>query len=125
MGATTLYGPEAARRTVLRGMLFGSQRMATADVNGGMEARFIQAVLPTAPRVEAVAHRGEWLLLHWYAHRDGDAVRAITRIDADPAGERVARLRNYFFNPDFIAEVCAELGVPWRSNGYRWFLPEG
>jgi RNA polymerase sigma-70 factor (ECF subfamily) len=37
----------------------------------------------------------------------------------------VARLHNYFFNPDFIAEVCGELGVPWRSNGYRWFLPKG
>jgi RNA polymerase sigma-70 factor (ECF subfamily) len=124
IGATTQYGPEAARRTVLWGMLFGSQRMATADVNGGMEARFMQGVLPSSPRVEAVAHRGEWILLSWYAHRDGvEAVRAITRIDADVDGARVSRLQNYFFNPDFIAEVCAELGVPWRSNGYRWFLP--
>jgi RNA polymerase sigma-70 factor (ECF subfamily) len=120
VGATTQYGPEAARRTVVFGMLFGSPRMATADVNGGMEARFMQGVLPSPPRVEAVAHRGEWVLLHWYEHRDGEAVRAITRIEAD--GDRVAQLHNYFFNPDFIAEVCGELGVPWRSNGYRWFL---
>lgn len=123
VGATTQYGPEAARRTVLHGMLFGVARMATADVNGGMEARFMQGVLPSAPRVEAVAHRGDWVLLHWYAHRDGEAVRAITRIQPD--GDRVARLQNYFFNPDFIAEVCAELDVPWRSNGYRWWLPKG
>jgi RNA polymerase sigma-70 factor (ECF subfamily) len=120
VGATTQYGPEAARRTVLYGMLFGSARMATADVNGGMEARFMQGVLPASPRVEAVAHRGEWLLLHWYRHGDGEAVRAITRIESD--GDRVARLHNYFFNPDFIGEVCSELGIPWRSNGYRWFL---
>jgi RNA polymerase sigma-70 factor (ECF subfamily) len=120
VGATTQYGPEAARRTVLYGMLFGAARMATADVNGGMEARFIQGVLPTAPRVEAVLHRGEWFLLHWYRHQDGEAVRAITRIEID--SDRVARLHNYFFNPDFIAEVCTELGVPSRSNGYRWFV---
>jgi hypothetical protein len=37
----------------------------------------------------------------------------------------VARLRNYFFNPDFIAEVCAELGVAWRSNSHRWCPPKG
>jgi RNA polymerase sigma-70 factor (ECF subfamily) len=120
VGATTQYGPEAARRTVLYGMLFGSKRMATADENGGIEARFMQGVLPTAPRVEAREHRGEWILLHWYAHRDGDAVRAVTRIEPD--GDRVARLRNYFFTPDFVAEICGELGVPYRLNGYRWWL---
>ena len=115
VGATTQYGPEAARRTVLYGMLFGSGRMATADVNGGMEPRFVQGVLPEPPRVETALHRGEWFLLHWYRHDDGEAVRAITRVEAD--GDKVALLHNYFFKPDFIAEVCGELGVPWRSNG--------
>jgi RNA polymerase sigma-70 factor, ECF subfamily len=119
--ATTQYGQEAARRTVLYGMLFGVKRMATADVNGGMEARFIQGVLPKPPRVEARAHRGGWVLLHWYEHQDGEAVRALTRVEVD--GDRIARLSNYFFNPDLIAEVCGELGLPARSNGYRWFLP--
>jgi RNA polymerase sigma-70 factor (ECF subfamily) len=121
VGATTQYGPEAARRTVLYGMLFGVERMATADRNGGIEARFMQRVLPSPPRVEVALHRGAWILVHWYAHEDGEAVRAITRVDPDV--DRVARLRNYFFNPDFIAEVCGELGLPWRSNGYRWCLP--
>jgi RNA polymerase sigma-70 factor (ECF subfamily) len=121
VGATTLYGPEAARRTVLPGMLFGARRMATADVNGGIEARFMLGILPSAPRVEAREHRGEWLVLHWYQHQDGEFVRAITRIEPD--GDSVARLRNYFFTSDLIAEVCAELGVPSRVNGYRWWLP--
>ena len=121
VGATTQYGPEAARRTVLYGMLFGGARMARGD-DCGIEPRFVQRVLPAAPRVEAVAHRGEWLLLHWYQHEDGEAVRAVTRVEPD--ADRVARLHNYFFNPDFIAEVCGELGVAWRSNGYRWFLPK-
>ena len=121
VGATTMYGREGAR-TILSGMLFGSERMATADKNGGIEARFIQGVLPTRPRVEALLHRGEWIVLHWYAHADGEAVRAMTRLEV--AGEDgVGHLANYFFTPDAIAEVCAELGVPFRSNGYRWFLP--
>jgi RNA polymerase sigma-70 factor (ECF subfamily) len=121
VGATTLYGPEAASRTVLPGMLFGSRRMATADVNGGIEARFMLGILPELPRVEAREHRGEWLLIHWYQHRDGEFVRAVTRVEPD--GDRVARLKNYFFTPDFIAEVCSELGVPCRVNGYHWWLP--
>jgi RNA polymerase sigma-70 factor (ECF subfamily) len=94
--------------------------MADAEQKGGIDPRFVQGALPSRPRVQAVAHRGEWLLLHWYAHKDGEFVRAITRLDVD--GDRVTRLRNYFFTPDFIAEVCAELGVPSRSNGYRWTL---
>ncbi len=121
VSATTQYGQEAARRTVLQGMLFGVKRMVLADVHGGMEARFVQGVLPRAPRVEVRAHRGAWVLLHWYAHHDGESVRALTRVEA--AGDRVARLQNYFFNPDLIAEVCGELGLPSRANGYRWWLP--
>jgi RNA polymerase sigma-70 factor, ECF subfamily len=120
VGATTEYGPAAARATVLFGMLFGSKRMADAE-SGGIEVRFVQRVLPEAPRVETRLHRGQWFLIHWYKHEDGEAVRAISRIHAD--GEQVARLRNYFFTPDFIAEMCGELAVPFRVNGYRWCPP--
>jgi RNA polymerase sigma-70 factor (ECF subfamily) len=95
--------------------------MANADKSGGMEPRFIQGVLPSAPRVQARLHRGGWILLHWYAHHDGEAVRALTRIEPD--GDRVARLSNYFFTPDLVAEVCGELGVPFRVNGHRWCPP--
>jgi RNA polymerase sigma-70 factor (ECF subfamily) len=119
VGATTQYGPEAARATVLHGMLFGVKIMATADVSAGMEPRFMQGIIANAPRVEARLHRGAWVLLHWYTHQDGEAVRALTRIEPD--GELVASLKNFFFNPDLIAEVCVELGVPSRANGYRWW----
>lgn len=111
------YGPDAAVRGALHGMLFGSQRMAAAETEGGIEARFVQGVLPESPRADVRVHRGEPLLLLWYAHEDGEAVRAINRVECD--GPRVCRLKNYFFSPEFIAEVCAELGVPFRSNGYK------
>jgi RNA polymerase sigma-70 factor (ECF subfamily) len=119
VGATTQYGPEAARRTVLFGMLFGVKRMVTAGTDPGLDGSFFHGVLPTAPRVEARLHRGEWVLLHWYAHEDGQAVRAFTRIEAD--GDRVSRLQNYFYNPELIGEVAAELGFSPRTNGRRWW----
>lgn len=99
-------------------MLNGHKRLAAG---GGVEPRFVQGALSQAPRIELRQHRGEWFLVHFYAHADGEFVRAITRLEID--GDRVARLQNYFFNPDFIGEVCGELGLPFRSNGHRWWLP--
>ncbi|HEY3593739.1 MAG TPA: sigma-70 family RNA polymerase sigma factor [Polyangiaceae bacterium] len=113
VGATTQYGPEAAKKGVLPGMLFGSKRLAE------MNTRFIHGVLAAPPRAECRLHRGEYLVLHFYAHDDGEAVRAITRLEVE--GDSVARVRNYFYNSDFIAEICTELNVPFRVNGYRYW----
>jgi len=105
VGATTQYGREAAKRTVLWGMLFGVSRMPDT--------------LGKPPRVELRAHRGEWIVVHFYDHGDGEAVRALTRLSAiTPDG--VGHVANYFYNPELVAEVCAELALPWRSNGRDW-----
>jgi RNA polymerase sigma-70 factor (ECF subfamily) len=32
-------------------------------------------------------------------------------------------VRNYFYTPDVLAEICAELQLPFRSNGYRYWKP--
>jgi RNA polymerase sigma-70 factor (ECF subfamily) len=121
VGASEEHGPTAARSGMLRGMLFGSQRIAQADSLGGIDVQLFQGILPTPPRCELRAHRGEMLLLLWYAHTDGEAVRAINRVSVD--GDRIARIQNYFFTPDLIAEVCAELGLPFRSNGHSFCPP--
>ena len=55
----------------------------------------------------------------WYAHDDGEAVRGLVRLETD--GERISRVQNYFYTPDFIADVCRELDVPFRINGYRYW----
>ncbi len=116
VGVTTRYGRQAARETVLPGMLFGSRRIAAAEVEGGINPRYIQGALPDSPRCEAREYRGEWVLILWYQHRDGEAVRAINRVEL--ADGQVGRLQNYFFNPDCVGEICRELELPFRSNGY-------
>ena len=122
VGATTQYGPEAARRTVLTGMLFGFKRLANPATRPMFDDRFAEGAIPAAPpRVEPRLHRGRWLLLHWYQHVDGEAVRAITTLELD--GDRMARIQNYFYNVDFLIDMGAELDVPVRVNGHRWWIP--
>ena len=112
VGASTEYGKDG---NIAWGMMFGSEKLAEGV---GIEARFIQGALATPPRREIRVHRGEPIVLAWYAHPDGEFVRAIDRVELD--GDRIARVRNYWVTPDVIAEVCAELEVPFRSNGYKW-----
>ena len=121
VGASLVVGREKARTTVLPGMLLGSARMASPEDGGrggGIDPRLAQGVLPRPARVEVRWAHGEPLLLSWYQHRDGvEAVRAVSRVEVDPESGRIARLWNYFFTPEVITEVCAELGLPHRTNG--------
>ena len=114
VGVTTEYGKQG---NIAWGMMFGSERLAEGV---GVDARFVAGALPAPPRREIRVHRGEPLVLAWYAHTDGEYVRAIDRVEIE--GDHIARLRNYWFTPDVIAEVCAELDVPIRSNGYMFSL---
>ncbi|RJS23302.1 RNA polymerase sigma factor [Corallococcus sp. H22C18031201] len=117
VGASTGYGREVGRQRVLPGMLFGSKLLADLSAFCGVEVHYRHGAHATYPRGEVRIHRGEPLLLSWYAHDDGDAVRAVTRLVFDEGG-LVTHLRNYFYTPEFITEVCRELGVPFRINGY-------
>lgn len=120
VGASSSFGDDVNRGQMLHGMMFGSRRLANADTEGGIEPRFMQGARPSSPRVEVRLHRDEWVVLFWYDHDDGEAVRAICRAETD--GPHLSRLWNYFFTPDVIAEVCGELGVRSKSNGYRWWI---
>jgi RNA polymerase sigma-70 factor, ECF subfamily len=109
------YGAETARQRSLSGVLFGNP----AGDRSGIPPALRAGVLPEPPRLELRVHRGEPLLLAWFAHADGAAVRAISRADVE--GDRVTRLRTYLHQPEVIAEICTELGVPSRTNGYRYW----
>lgn len=120
VGASTMYGRDKARTTALWGMLYGSERMSAVEDGGqcrGIDPRFTQGALPTPARMEARIVRGEPILFSWYRHRDGEFVRAVTRVELDRNTGGISYVWNYFFTPEIIAELCDELGFPHRSNG--------
>ncbi len=91
------YGAAAVRAGSLQGTLHGCPDH--------------EIVAP--PRCEVRAHRGESIFLWW----SGDEVHAIVRVEVE--GDRIAQLRNYYHAPEVVSEVCRELGVPFRTHGYR------
>lgn len=114
-GLFTEMGAETARHGSLRGILFGNP----AAGETGITAPYRDGLLPQAPRLELRPHRGEPLLLAWFAHEDGERVRAITRLTF--ADDRVTHMRTYLHQPEVLTEICRELDVPFRASGYRFW----
>ncbi|MFT3923307.1 MAG: RNA polymerase sigma factor [Myxococcales bacterium] len=114
-GLSLEYGVETAKRGSLSGVLYGNP---SSDFSGIAPA-YREGIGSTPPRLELRCHRGEWLMLGWFEHTEGDAVRAISRVTL--VGDRIAHLRTYLHAPDVLAELCKELAVPFRSSGYRYW----
>ncbi|WP_394851234.1 RNA polymerase sigma factor [Pendulispora rubella] len=113
------YGPDQTADETY-GALAGLVSSILRDTERGIDPRFLEGYLPTVPpRVEVAIYRDAPILLHWYTHTDGEAVRAVSRVELE--GARIRHLSNYFFVSDVIAEVCRELDVPFRVNGYRYW----
>lgn len=117
------FGKEVARHA-LGGMMFA----ATQAVPAGIAAPYRGDLLFEPPRFEAVMSRGTPLVLAYFRHESGDAVRSFSRLewesveehgDGDGDGDRIMRLRTYLHSPEALHEICAELNVPCRTNGYR------
>jgi RNA polymerase sigma-70 factor (ECF subfamily) len=81
----------------------------------GMPRRYLEGYDGARARSQLVHHRGEDVILLWYAHDSGEAVRCIIRSELRES--RITRLRIYFFSPELLAEVAGELGAPVRTNG--------
>jgi RNA polymerase sigma-70 factor (ECF subfamily) len=109
-GLHTDFGVEAARRA-----LGATMNSAFVFVAPEWRAELVEA----SPRFEIRAHRGEQLVLAWWQHTGGEAVRAVSRVECE--GDKISRMRTYFHTPEAIAEVCRELGLPYRTSGYRFW----
>jgi RNA polymerase sigma-70 factor, ECF subfamily len=87
-------------------------------LSAGVPAAFLTDYVPAPPRAELRSCHDEQLLLIWYRHQQGEAVRCFVRLHVDAESGRIARVREYYYSPEALAELAAELGVPFRSNGY-------
>jgi RNA polymerase sigma-70 factor (ECF subfamily) len=115
VGIATEYGPEKMKRTdtgSLHHSLF-------SPISHAVQPAFLAGDRGGAPRAEVRDYHGESLMICWYDHDAGPVVRDVVRVET--ADDRIAKLRYHFFSPDVVAEVCGELGLPWRSNGYRYW----
>lgn len=118
VGVVTEYGREAPKdpRT---GSFTGTISPITSDERGGVAPEFLDGYLHGLSTSEVRAYRDSWILLFWYDHAEGPAVRGVMTLESDE--NAVRRVRNYFFSSDVIAEICTELGVPFRVNGYAYW----
>jgi RNA polymerase sigma-70 factor (ECF subfamily) len=106
----------AASRKLSSGILYHS---LLTPLSSGVPEPYLRDYVPTSPRAELRLHRGEHLLLLWYQHQAvAEAVRCFARFDVDAESGRIARLRQYYYSPEALAEVAGELDLPYRSNGY-------
>jgi RNA polymerase sigma-70 factor (ECF subfamily) len=128
VGIAVEYGP-AKMRQPDTGSLYHSLH---SPISHAVAARWRDGDRGAAARVERREYHDEAILVSWYDDDRGPVVRDVIRIGvgeeapgspAAPSGssERIASVRFYFFCPDVIADVCGELGLPWRSNGYRYW----
>jgi RNA polymerase sigma-70 factor (ECF subfamily) len=115
VGIGTEYGPDRMRRSDT-GTLYHS---LFSPISHAVDPSLRQGDRGLTPKFELRDYRGEPVVVAWYDHDDGPVVRDVIRIFT--AGDRIASIRYHFFSPDIIAEVCRELQLPWRQNGYRYW----
>lgn len=118
VGVVTEYGRDEPNDPY-SGSFAGTLAPITHDERGGVPAELLDGYHGAIPRCEVRTYRGVPVLVFWYDHEDAGYVRTVMLLETE--GDQVARVRNYFFTPDVIAEVCRELALPFRVNGYRYW----
>lgn len=86
-----------------------------SPLSSGVAPRYLDGYDGGRARSQLVHHRGEHVVLLWYGHTEGEAVRSIIRCELQESA--ISRIRIYFFSPELLVDVAGELGVPVRTNG--------
>jgi RNA polymerase sigma-70 factor (ECF subfamily) len=65
-------------------------------------------------RAEARCFDGEWLILVWAGPRSKEVLINVERVEEEQG--HIAHIRSYYFCPEVIAEIAAEIGAnAWSS----------
>lgn len=105
-------GLEVAKRS-FGGLLFATKMAMEAGIPSDYRAG-LQAV---PPKFELRMHRGVLIVLTVWTHDDGEHVRGVSLFTVEEG--IIAGIKTYMHSPELIEEVCKELAMPFRSNGYR------
>jgi len=68
-------------------------------------------------RAERLVFHGEPIAALWREGSDGEAVEEFWRFEDE--GGQIARIRDYCFCPETIAEVASSFDLTYRAHGYR------
>lgn len=115
-GVATDWGVAASSDTS-SGLLYHA---LLTPLSSGVPAEYLTDYLPQPARAELRHVNGEPLLLVWYAHQGGEALRSFWRFQIDSASERLSGVAMYYYSPEALQELAATLGVAVRSNGYGY-----
>ena len=66
---------------------------------------------------EVVQYQGQWIVAIWQSPRSASILADVNRFEEDDG--RIARIWEYHFCPDSIAEIAAALGAKAMNHGYR------
>lgn len=117
-GTFTGVGKEVAKHA-FSGLMFTPTRAVAAAI---AEAHRGDLLLES-PRFELCMLRGTALVLAYFQHESGEAVRSFSRVEWERAsgeeGDRITKIRTHLHSPEALREICAELNLPCRTNGYR------
>jgi RNA polymerase sigma-70 factor (ECF subfamily) len=87
-----------------------------SPLTAGIPAHYLGGYDGRRARGQLVHHRGEHVILLWYGHVTGEAVRCMIR--SELSDSLISRLQIYYFSPELLNEVAGELGVTVKTNGH-------
>ena len=110
---TTLMRADATSEMV--GMWIEQGKAAISDARNSILQRTF-APGGEAWRAEAKTFEGETVLLLWTGAGDAAVVSSLLKLEAVQGA--AARMRYYYFCPQVLAAIGADLGLPVRDNGH-------